>query len=97
MPQQREHDPFRPTIPPQLIATALALDILPRRRSEDTPVILARYLGRPDEILSVPSLNELKVDNVDILTLVGWAPESNEATDSRLHAADHRHNPCPEG
>ncbi len=49
---------------------ALARDILLQHRPEDTPVILARDLGRPDETLSVLTLKELRVDDVDMLTLV---------------------------
>ncbi|MFP6749379.1 MAG: precorrin-3B C(17)-methyltransferase [Alphaproteobacteria bacterium] len=49
---------------------ALARDILLRHRPEDTPVILARDLGRLGETLSVLTLQELKVDDVDMLTLV---------------------------
>ena len=49
---------------------ALARDILLRHRGAETPVILARDLGRPDESLRVLPLRELQVVDVDMLTLV---------------------------
>ncbi len=49
---------------------ALAQKILLRHRPGDTPVILARNLGRPSEQLTVLRLDELRVDDVDMLTLV---------------------------
>ncbi|MBT5195567.1 MAG: precorrin-3B C(17)-methyltransferase, partial [Rhodospirillaceae bacterium] len=49
---------------------ALARDILLRHRPADTPVVLARDLGRPGETLTVLTLKELQVDDVDMLTLV---------------------------
>jgi cobalt-precorrin 5A hydrolase/precorrin-3B C17-methyltransferase len=49
---------------------ALARDILLRHRPGDTPVILARNLGRSSEQLTVLRLDELRVDDVDMLTLV---------------------------
>lgn len=49
---------------------ALARDILLRHRPRDTPVVLARNLGRPSEKLTVLGLEELQVDDVDMLTLV---------------------------
>jgi cobalt-precorrin 5A hydrolase/precorrin-3B C17-methyltransferase len=49
---------------------AVARDILLRHRPGDTPVILARNLGRPSEQLTVLRLDKLRVDDVDMLTLV---------------------------
>jgi cobalt-precorrin 5A hydrolase/precorrin-3B C17-methyltransferase len=49
---------------------SLARDILLQHRPQDTPVILARDLGRPKESLRVLPLAELQVDDVDMLTLV---------------------------
>ena len=49
---------------------AIARDILLQHRPEDTPVILARNLGRDEEQITVLPLNELQVDDVDMLTLV---------------------------
>ena len=49
---------------------ALAQEILLEKRTPETPVIIARNLGRLDESVKVVSLIELKVDMVDMLTLV---------------------------
>jgi len=47
-----------------------AREILLARRPEDTPVILARNLGRPGETVQAIALSALHVDAVDMLTLV---------------------------
>jgi cobalt-precorrin 5A hydrolase/precorrin-3B C17-methyltransferase len=49
---------------------AAAKDILLRHRPADTPVVLARNLGREGETVTVVPLNDLKVEDVDMLTLV---------------------------
>jgi len=49
---------------------ATARDILLRERSAQTPVILARNLGRDDERIEVIELGELTPDDADMLTLV---------------------------
>jgi cobalt-precorrin 5A hydrolase/precorrin-3B C17-methyltransferase len=49
---------------------AKARDILLRHRPPDTPVILARDMGRPGEQLTVLPLKDLQIDDVDMLTLV---------------------------
>ena len=49
---------------------ALARDLLLRHRPEDTPVILARNLGRAEEQVIALPLVDLQVDDVDMLTLV---------------------------
>jgi len=49
---------------------AIAREILLRHRPDDTPVVLARNLGRPSEQLTVLPLKDLQVDDVDMLTLV---------------------------
>jgi len=51
-------------------ALAQARDILLQHRPADTPVILARNLGRPEETLDVVPLKDLEVDMADMLTLV---------------------------
>jgi cobalt-precorrin 5A hydrolase/precorrin-3B C17-methyltransferase len=51
----------------QLVA---ALDMLRRHRPAETPVILARNLGRPDESITVLELQHMDVAQVDMLTLV---------------------------
>lgn len=49
---------------------ARARDILLEHRRPDTPVVLARQLGRPEEDVRVVTLGELEPDMADMLTLV---------------------------
>lgn len=49
---------------------AHARDILLQHRSGDTPVMLASSLGRPEENIRYRRLADLKVDEVDMLTVV---------------------------
>ena len=49
---------------------AEARDILLQHRPSDTPVILARSLGRQDETLRHRTLENLPVDEVDMMTVV---------------------------
>ena len=49
---------------------AEARDILLQHRAPDTPVVLARQLGRPDEKIDVIKLTDLTPDHADMLTLV---------------------------
>ncbi len=49
---------------------AEARDILLRHRSEGTPVLLAANLGRPEERIAYRRLADLRVDEVDMLTVV---------------------------
>jgi len=49
---------------------AAAKEILLRHRPADTPVVLARNLGREGETVTVVALGDLKIDDVDMLTLV---------------------------
>lgn len=49
---------------------AAAKDILLRHRPADTPVVLARNLGREGEAVTVVALSDLKIEDVDMLTLV---------------------------
>ncbi|MEO8531557.1 MAG: precorrin-3B C(17)-methyltransferase [Deltaproteobacteria bacterium] len=49
---------------------AEARDILLQHRPAETPVILARSLGRPDETLRHRTLKNLQVDEVDMMTVV---------------------------
>jgi cobalt-precorrin 5A hydrolase/precorrin-3B C17-methyltransferase len=49
---------------------ATALEILRRHRAADTPVVLARNLGRDGERVSVIDLKDISVEAVDMLTLV---------------------------
>jgi cobalt-precorrin 5A hydrolase / precorrin-3B C17-methyltransferase len=47
-----------------------ARDLLLAQRSPDTPVVLARNVGRPGETLRVIDLADLSADQVDMRTLV---------------------------
>ncbi|HEY9536050.1 MAG TPA: precorrin-3B C(17)-methyltransferase, partial [Kiloniellaceae bacterium] len=49
---------------------AEAVAILRRHRPDDTPVVLARNLGRPGECVTTLALAELTSDKVDMLTVV---------------------------
>ncbi|MFH1805838.1 MAG: precorrin-3B C(17)-methyltransferase [Pseudomonadota bacterium] len=49
---------------------ATARDMLLAHRPADTPVVLGRQLGRPDEEIKVVPLAKLEVDMVDMLTVV---------------------------
>ncbi|RCK20273.1 precorrin-3B methylase [Thalassospira lucentensis MCCC 1A00383 = DSM 14000] len=49
---------------------AKARDMLLEHRNADTPVVLGRQLGRPDEEITVVPLSKLEVDMVDMLTTV---------------------------
>lgn len=49
---------------------AEARDILLQHRPADTPVLLARSLGRPDENLTLRTLAGLDIDEVDMMTIV---------------------------
>ncbi|MEL6609499.1 MAG: precorrin-3B C(17)-methyltransferase [Pseudomonadota bacterium] len=49
---------------------AEAREILLQHRPEDTPVMLASSLGRPEEHIRYRALRDLKVDEVDMLTVV---------------------------
>ncbi len=49
---------------------AMAKDILLQHRSSDTPVMLARNLGREGERITHVSLGSLDIDKVDMLTVV---------------------------
>ncbi|RAU23157.1 precorrin-3B C(17)-methyltransferase [Paramagnetospirillum kuznetsovii] len=62
-----------------------ARDILLTGRPPETPVILARQLGRPGETVEVITLGELSPDKVDMLTMVvvGSSETRSFATPSR--------------
>jgi cobalt-precorrin 5A hydrolase/precorrin-3B C17-methyltransferase len=49
---------------------AAAKEILLRHRPADTPAVLARSLGREGESVTVVALGDLKIEDVDMLTLV---------------------------
>ena len=47
-----------------------ARELLLEARPQGTPVVLARQLGRPEEAVSLHTLGDLPLDQVDMLTLV---------------------------
>jgi len=47
-----------------------ALDVLRRHRSTDTPVVVARAVGAPEEDVSITSLGAIDVERVDMRTLL---------------------------
>ena len=49
---------------------AEAKEILLTRRLDSTPVVIARNLGRPEEAVSVTTLDALDPDRIDMLTLL---------------------------
>ncbi|MFO1047169.1 MAG: precorrin-3B C(17)-methyltransferase [Geminicoccaceae bacterium] len=64
-----------------------ARDLLLERRPADTPVVLARSLGRPDAATRLIRLDELTADQCDMLTLV-LVGSSDSRRLSRLHGPD---------
>jgi cobalt-precorrin 5A hydrolase/precorrin-3B C17-methyltransferase len=63
---------------------ARARELLLEGRPASTPVALARQLGRADEAVSLHSLGELPVEQVDMLTLVLIGNSSSYAKDGRM-------------
>src|SRR5690606_15266317 len=49
---------------------AMAKDILLQHRARETPVVLARNLGREGERITLVSLSDLDIEKVDMLTMV---------------------------
>ena len=64
---------------------AEARDILLRHRPADTPVVLARSLGRPDEAVRPERLDALRVEDVDMMTLVIVGSSATRRVGSRLY------------
>ncbi len=60
---------------------AAAKDILAGHRPADTPVVLARNLGRQDESVDVIPLEALSADAVDMLTIVLVGSSASRALD----------------
>ena len=58
---------------------AIAKEILSGRRPSDTPVVLARNLGREKETVDVIRLAELDAGQVDMLTVVLIGASSSRA------------------
>jgi cobalt-precorrin 5A hydrolase/precorrin-3B C17-methyltransferase len=63
---------------------ARARELLLEGRPASTPVALARQLGRADEAVSLHSLGELPVEQVDMLTLVLIGNSTSYAKDGRM-------------
>ncbi|MCY3880107.1 MAG: precorrin-3B C(17)-methyltransferase [Rhodobacteraceae bacterium] len=59
-----------------------ARDILLGHRPAETPVLIARNMGRDGEELSLLPLAELKADNIDMLTVVIIGSSASRAFDS---------------
>ena len=47
-----------------------ARQILLQHRTQSTPVVVARQLGRPEECVKLHTLDSLPIDQVDMLTVV---------------------------
>ena len=60
---------------------AEARGILLKHRAPDTPVLLARSLGRDDETVRATTLAALSVDDVDMMTLVMVGSQSTRTLD----------------
>ena len=63
---------------------ARARELLLEGRPASTPVALARQLGRADEAVSLHSLGELPVEQVDMLTLVLIGNSTSYSKDGRM-------------
>lgn len=61
-----------------------AQELLLAQRPGTTPVVLARQLGRPEEAVSLHTLGELPIEQVDMLTLVLIGNSSSRAEDGRM-------------
>jgi cobalt-precorrin 5A hydrolase/precorrin-3B C17-methyltransferase len=66
---------------------AEAREILLAHRPPETPVLLARNLGRPDETLTPRTLQALDVEEVDMLTVVLVGAARSRAFESGDRAA----------
>ncbi|MFP6731572.1 MAG: SAM-dependent methyltransferase, partial [Alphaproteobacteria bacterium] len=62
-----------------------ARDILLGHRPAETPVIIARNLGRPGEAVRRVALAALDVDDVDMLTLLIVGSSQTRATDDWVY------------
>ena len=63
---------------------AKARDILLEHRSQDTPVALARQLGRADEQTVLTTLDALDPNDVDMLTVVLIGNSTTYCKDNRM-------------
>ena len=61
-----------------------ARELLLEHRPLQTPVLLARQLGRTEENLRLTTLEDLKPEQVDMLTVVLIGNSSTKAVDGRM-------------
>ena len=61
-----------------------ARTLLQEQRSATTPVVLARQLGRAEEVVELTNLEALEIENVDMLTLVLIGNSSSRVSDGRM-------------
>ena len=61
---------YNPVSTKRRVQLSMAKDILRKARPKNTPVVLARNLGREGETVDVITLEELTADHADMLTLV---------------------------
>ena len=61
-----------------------AQELLLAQRPGTTPVVLARQLGRPEEAVSLHTLGELPIEQVDMLTLVLIGNSSSRVEGGRM-------------
>ena len=61
-----------------------ARTLLQEQRSATTPVVLARQLGRAEEVVELTNLEALEIENVDMLTLVLIGYSSSRVSDGRM-------------
>ena len=61
-----------------------AQELLLAQRPATTPVVLARQLGRPEEAVSLHTLGELPIEQVDMLTLVLIGNSSSRVEGGRM-------------
>jgi cobalt-precorrin 5A hydrolase / precorrin-3B C17-methyltransferase len=83
---------FNPVSARRREALARARDILLERRPEDTPVVIARNVGRPEEQVRLVGLAELTPDLCDMLTIVLVGSSATRRT-PRLHGPDWVYTP----
>ena len=61
-----------------------ARELLLEHRQQETPVLLARQLGRLDENVQLTTLESLQTDTVDMLTVLLIGNTSTKVSDGRM-------------
>ena len=61
-----------------------ARTLLREERSGTTPVVLARQLGRAEEIVALTTLESLEIESIDMLTLLLIGNSSSRVSDGRM-------------